>query len=71
MFKRKLKFRFTSKVSFWKKLHLIDVCRSTNLDAPGYSDIISLITYAKNKYHLNCSISFCDGITTFRFEPIP
>ncbi len=70
MFKRNLKFRFIAKVPFWKKLHLINVCCGTDLYASGYSGITSLIVYAKNNYHLNCSICFCDGITTFMFEPI-
>ena len=70
MFKQKFKFRWLTKVPFGTKLHLKYVCLNTDLYAPGYSGMISLMNYCKSKYRLNCSISFCDGLTTFRFEPI-
>lgn len=42
MFPLKPKFRFPKGVSFWKRLELKEICRSTDLDAPGYRDIIAV-----------------------------
>lgn len=70
MFLDKLEFRFPKKVSFWEKLKLKELCRSINLNAHGYHDIIALSNKVGEEYNLQVSISFYGNTTTFSFESI-
>lgn len=67
MFKRKIKFHFEHGISIFKRLNLIDTCKS--LEFEDYNDCIYLNTYAK-KLGLTYSIVFCDGVTTVNFSRI-
>lgn len=68
MFKENLKFRFPKGLSLLSRMKLRKTCKKTDLDAPDYSGMISLMLFARDSFNLTFRISMFDKTTLFSFE---